>query len=129
MGAMSMVRSPTLSQLIPMRATCPAATSSMRWDRYGAREMSKPSLHAAIHGSLAIWQTSLVLGSIAFPAISTGIFGFPKSLAAQMILSTILDYLTHNPASSLKLIRLVLFDQETLQAFIKAWEQDDHFRS
>jgi O-acetyl-ADP-ribose deacetylase (regulator of RNase III) len=83
-------------------------------------------LEAAIRGSLQL-ANRLCLNSIAFPAISTGIFGFPQSLAAQVILSSIQDYLTHSPTSSIKLIRLVLFDQETLQAFIKVWEQDDHF--
>jgi len=85
-------------------------------------------LGAAIHGSLRVAEQHS-LGSIALPAISTGIFGFPRSLAAQVILSTIQDYLAHNPGSSLNLIRLVLFDQETLQAFLKAWEQDDHLRA
>jgi O-acetyl-ADP-ribose deacetylase (regulator of RNase III) len=85
-------------------------------------------LAAAIHGSLQL-ADRLGLSSIAIPAISTGIFGFPKPLAAHVMLTTIRDYLTENPASGLKLIRLVLFDQETLQAFIEIWEQDDHFGS
>lgn len=84
-------------------------------------------LKAAVHGSLRSAE-QLGLESIAFPAISTGIFGSPRSLAAQVILSTVLEHLSHNPASSLKLIRLVLFDQETLQAFLKTWEQDDHLQ-
>jgi O-acetyl-ADP-ribose deacetylase (regulator of RNase III) len=67
------------------------------------------------------------LGSIAFPAISTGIFGFPKPEAAQAILSTIHNFLVHHSPSNLKLIHLVLYDQETLQAFLKVWEQDDQF--
>jgi O-acetyl-ADP-ribose deacetylase len=93
--------------------------------RWGEGE-EQVKLEAAIRGSLQL-ADQLGLGSIAFPAISTGIFGFPRSIAAQVILSTIQGYLTHNPTSSLKLIRLVLYDQETLQAFIKVWEQDDHF--
>jgi O-acetyl-ADP-ribose deacetylase len=85
-------------------------------------------LEAAIRGSLRL-ADQLGIDSIAFPAISTGIFGFPKPRAAQVILATIHGYLAHNPTSSLKLIRLVLYDQETLSAFIKAWEQDDHLRA
>lgn len=84
-------------------------------------------LKAAIHGSLRV-VGQLNLGSIAFPAISTGIYGFPRPLAAQVILSTIQEYLAHHTATSLKLIRLVLFDQETLQVFLKTWEQDDHLQ-
>jgi hypothetical protein len=46
-----------------------------------------------------------------------------------VILSTIKEYVSQNPASSLRLIRMVLFDLATLQAFISVWEQDDHLRS
>jgi len=85
-------------------------------------------LASAIYGSLKLAET-LGLDSIAFPALSTGIFGFPKPLAAQVILSTILDYLAHNPASNLDLVRVVLFDEDTVRAFLQVWEQDDYFGS
>jgi len=85
-------------------------------------------LESAIRGSMRLTE-QLGLDSIALPAISTGIFGFPISLAAQVILSTIRDYFTHNPHSNLKLVRVVLFNQEPLQAFLKAWEQDDHLHT
>ena len=85
-------------------------------------------LAAAIHGSLKL-ADKLAQSSIALPALSTGVFGFPKPLAAKVILSGIRDYLDNNPSSNLKLIRLVLYDRETVQAFLDAWEQDDHFRS
>ena len=85
-------------------------------------------LHAAIRGALLL-ADRLGLASIAFPAISTGVFGFPKERAAGIIFAAIQDYLTHNPASSLGLIRLTLFDQETVEAFVKVWELDDQFRS
>ena len=82
-------------------------------------------LQAATNGSLQLAER-LGLQSIAFPAISTGIYRFPKPLAAQVMLSTIADHLTANPDSSLKLVRIVLYEPETLQAFIEAWEQNDH---
>jgi O-acetyl-ADP-ribose deacetylase (regulator of RNase III) len=85
-------------------------------------------LEAAVIGCLEVAE-QLGLRSIAYPAISTGIYGFPKREAAQVMLSTILRYLITNPASSLKLIRLVLFDQDTLQAFSEQWELDDHLRA
>jgi O-acetyl-ADP-ribose deacetylase (regulator of RNase III) len=85
-------------------------------------------LEAAVRGSLRLAE-QLGLSSIAFPAISTGIFGFPASLAARVILNSIHDYLMFTPESSLKVIRLVLYDQDTLQAFIQTWEQDDHFHA
>ncbi len=85
-------------------------------------------LGAAVHGCLELAE-QLGQSSLAFPAISTGVFGFPRQEAAQVMLSTIQYYLAAHPASGLKLIRLVLFDLETLQAFQSVWESDDHLSS
>jgi len=94
-------------------------------------------LAAAIRGSLLL-ADQLSLGSIAFPAISTGIFGFPKERAARVILLAIQEYFAHAPVSSLKTIRLTLIDEPTIQAFKKMWEaiierkghrESDHFGS
>lgn len=77
-------------------------------------------LAAAVNGSLQL-ASRLELVSIAFPAISTGIFGFPKERAARIILVAIRDYLASQPDSSLKLVRLTLYDQPTTEAFLRAW--------
>jgi O-acetyl-ADP-ribose deacetylase (regulator of RNase III) len=77
-------------------------------------------LAAAIRGSLEAAEV-LKLSSISFPAISTGIFGFPKERAAGVIFSTVDEYFSHD-GSGIKLIRFVLFDQETIDAFMKAWK-------
>ena len=74
-------------------------------------------LTAAIQGSL-ILAAQLKLKSIAFPAISTGIFGYPKDRAARVILKAILMYFDQHPPSSLELVRLTLIDQPTIQAFM-----------
>jgi O-acetyl-ADP-ribose deacetylase (regulator of RNase III) len=80
-------------------------------------------LTAAVGGSLAL-ADKLGLGSLALPAISTGIFGFPKERAARLILAAIRDYLGRHPASGLRQIRLVLFDQPTLNAFEQVWKEE-----
>ena len=54
--------------------------------------------------------------SIAFPAISTGIFGFPKDRCADIMLKTIRDYL-ENEATSLKEVILCLWSKEDLELF------------
>lgn len=77
-------------------------------------------LHDAIWGSLNL-ADDLQIHSIAFPAISTGIFGFPKSLAAQIIFSTILEYFEKHPRSGIEIIRLTLYDQETVDVFLQVW--------
>ena len=76
-------------------------------------------LAAAIHGALET-ADELGLSSISLPAISTGIFGFPKDRAAGVIFSTIKNYFSHHP-SAIKLVRLVLFDESTIRAFISSW--------
>lgn len=85
-------------------------------------------LGAAIHGTLLLAE-QLGLASVSIPAISTGIFGFPRDRAAWVIISTVVDYLQHSSNTSLKLVRLVLYDQETVQVFINEWERHDHIRA
>lgn len=79
-------------------------------------------LAAAVQGSLRLAET-LGVTSLSLPAISTGIFGFPQERAAAIILSEIQKFFAK--PSGLKLVRLVLFDQLTLNAFCKVWH--DHF--
>ncbi len=75
-------------------------------------------LEAAVIGSLRR-ANELRLTSIALPAISTGIFGFPKEPAAKIIISSIENYFLENTDSTVKLVRVVLFDQPTIEAFIR----------
>jgi O-acetyl-ADP-ribose deacetylase (regulator of RNase III) len=65
----------------------------------------------------------LGLVSIALPAISTGIFGYPKERAAGVILKAVRDHLVETPTSSLDQVRVTLFDQPTLDAFLKQWKE------
>ena len=76
-------------------------------------------LAAAITGCLLVADT-LKCSSLALPAISTGIFGFPKERAAGIIFSVVEDYFKGIP-SSLEVVRLVLFDQPTIDVFLGAW--------
>ena len=75
-------------------------------------------LSMAVSGSLRA-ADELELHSIAFPAISTGIFGFPKERAAKIILGAIETYFKENASSGIKVVRLVLFDQSTADAFLR----------
>jgi len=78
-------------------------------------------LESAVTGSLRV-ADDLQCSSIAFPAISTGIFGFPKDRAAGIIFSAIENYFQNNSASGIKIVRLVLYDQPTVDAFKKIWQ-------
>jgi O-acetyl-ADP-ribose deacetylase (regulator of RNase III) len=59
--------------------------------------------------------------SVSFPSISTGAFGYPVRSAAQIALRTIADLL-HEPRS-VRLVRFVLFDENTYQAYAAAAEE------
>ena len=74
----------------------------------------------AVTGSLRV-ADELKLLSIAMPAISTGIFGFPKERAAGIIFSVIKKFFIETKNSSIQIVRLVLFDDATIQPFLKVW--------
>ncbi len=57
--------------------------------------------------------------TVAFPAISTGAYGFPVELAAPTSLCTIRDFLKAHP-NVLKEVRIILFNQKILEGFKKA---------
>ena len=78
-------------------------------------------LASAIRGSLDLAE-ELGVKSIAFPAISTGIFGFPVDLAAKIFLDELHNYVSHQKASRLKLIKIVLFDDRSLSQFTSAFD-------
>ena len=79
-------------------------------------------LSSAVQGSLGV-ADELHCKSISMPALSTGIFGFPKDRAAHVMLAAIQEYFVHSE-SHIKVVRLVLFDQATAEAFLDAWELD-----
>ena len=75
----------------------------------------------AVTGSLRV-ADELKCSSIALPAISTGIYGFPKDRAAEIIFSAIDKYFFENLSSAVKTVKLVLFDQPSVDVFIKTWQ-------
>ena len=78
-------------------------------------------LSAAVSGSLKV-ADELKLESISMPAISTGIFGFPKERAAKIIFDTIAKYFLDQPESGLMQVRLTLFDPATVDVFLGIWD-------
>ena len=64
--------------------------------------------------------TDLQARSIAFPAISTGVYGYPRDLAAAVALETTRDFLKQHDRPAL--VRFVLFDAGTFGAFARVLE-------
>jgi O-acetyl-ADP-ribose deacetylase (regulator of RNase III) len=56
--------------------------------------------------------------SIAFPAISTGIFGYPRQAAAEIAVATTLAT-GRSYDGALELVRFVAFDEATLHSYEK----------
>ncbi len=86
----------------------------------GAGGNEDKKLSEAVTGSLHV-ADELKCSSIALPAISTGIFGFPKDRAAGIIFSAIEKYFENNE-SNLKVVQLTLFDRATIDVFLKSWQ-------
>ena len=67
--------------------------------------------------------------SIAFPSISTGIFGFPVERGAGTALQAALDFCAAHPASPLRKIRFTLIDAPTVgvfrREFARRWTKDE----
>ena len=59
--------------------------------------------------------------SLAFPAISTGIFGFPMDRAAELMLETVKEYLNHE--TGLERVVFCLFGQEAYDVFALEMKQ------
>ncbi len=82
---------------------------------YSGRPRDAELLASAIRSSLRLAH-EYRLKSIAFPAISTGAYGYPMQEAARIILSTIVDHLRAGGAT-LERVIMCLYDQRALRAF------------
>jgi O-acetyl-ADP-ribose deacetylase (regulator of RNase III) len=73
-------------------------------------------LKSAVESALAL-AAERGFKSISMPAISSGIFGFPKDRCASILVGTSRAYLESNPASSIEVIEFCIFDDDTLRYF------------
>lgn len=73
-------------------------------------------LRAAVIGAHAV-ANERGLASLALPAISTGIFGFPKERGARVILDGIVDFFQQHPESSLREVCVTLIDEPSVKVF------------
>jgi O-acetyl-ADP-ribose deacetylase len=63
------------------------------------------------------------LSSISVPAISAGIFGFPKDRCAKILVNETVAFLKNGPKSALKLVEFCIFDQEAYAFFKSEFEK------
>jgi O-acetyl-ADP-ribose deacetylase len=87
---------------------------------HGGENGEPGHLRAAYTSALALADAQ-GFRSIAFPSISTGIFGYPVEQGAHLALQAAVEFAAAHPASSLREIRFVLIDEPTVGVFRTAF--------
>jgi O-acetyl-ADP-ribose deacetylase (regulator of RNase III) len=88
--------------------------------RYSGSPKDAQLLSSAYQKSLELC-TQNKISSVAFPSISTGIYGYPVEEASRIALKTVMDYLKGHP--EIKLVRFVLFDSKTCSVYEEALKE------
>lgn len=100
----------TLAGALPAKAVIHTVGPIWR----GGEEHEQRLLEDAYRNSLKLAEAN-GYHSVAFPAISTGIYGFPKPAAAEIALATVSDYLTRHP--SIGQVYFVCYDDENTRLY------------
>jgi O-acetyl-ADP-ribose deacetylase len=87
---------------------------------HGGQHKEEELLASCYRNSLAL-AAKHEIKSIAFPSISTGVYRFPMSRAAQIALFEITSHLERNPIP--EKVVLVCFGAEALEIYRKAFQQ------
>ena len=78
-------------------------------------------LRQAINSVLSL-ATENKFKSISIPAISAGIYGFPKDQCATILVNETVAFLKNNAASSLERVEFCIFDQEAFGFFAEEFK-------
>ena len=105
----------TSAGLLPAKFVLHAVGPVWRGGQEGEPDLLRSAFRTCLE--LAVEQHC---DSVAFPAISTGVYGYPKDLAAEVALQTIHEYLLAHQQP--RLVRMVLFDGGTYGAFARVLE-------
>lgn len=98
-----------------LKARCVIHTVGPVW--HGGRSGEAEKLASSYRESIRV-ADELKLKSIAFPSISTGIFGYPVELAAPGALEAVAEAV--QASQHVTDVRFVLFDQTTFDAYSRA---------
>ena len=86
------------------------------WHGGGSGE---PQLLASCYRKSLFLAKEAGLESIAFPNISTGIYGYPKNKAAAVAVKTVQETLPETP--EIKRVIFVCFDRENFELYSQVW--------
>ena len=79
-------------------------------------------LRSAVKSCLDL-ATQNAFKSISIPAISSGIFGFPKDRCAKILIDETKKFVIQKENSSIELIEFCLIDSDTIRVFQKEFEK------
>lgn len=82
---------------------------------HGGKRGEEKLLQSCYRNSLLLAKENGIR-SIAFSAISTGVYGYPKAEAAKIAVSTVQDFLKENP-DTLDLVVFMLFDDRNMELY------------
>lgn len=100
-------------------------TPGPRWN--GGKMKKEHKLLASCYQSCLELAVKNGIRSIAFPSISTGIYGFPVEEAAGIAVSTVKKFVADHPGE-MDVIKWVLFDDETRRVYereLGQWEMSE----
>ena len=82
----------------------------------------EPELLAKAYRSCLELAREKGIKSVAFPSISTGVYGYPIEQAAPIALRTIREFLETDPGPVAE-VWMVLYSAPDYQVYLKAWEE------
>jgi O-acetyl-ADP-ribose deacetylase (regulator of RNase III) len=85
---------------------------------FGQHDGEEERLLAMCYRNSLLLAAKHELKSVAFPAISTGAYGYPKAEAAKIASTTVREFI--HGGSSIEEVRLVFFGQEDMLAFLNS---------
>jgi len=81
----------------------------------------EPELLASCYRESLKLASAKGIKSLAFPSISTGVYGYPIEDAARVALKAVTEYLAHHP--EIERVRLVLFGRAAYEVYEKALQE------
>jgi O-acetyl-ADP-ribose deacetylase (regulator of RNase III) len=87
---------------------------------YKDGRQGEPDLLASAYRESLKLASAKGIKSLAFPSLSTGVYGYPVADAARVALTTVKDYLAEHP--EIELVRFVLFGRPTYEVYVGALE-------
>ena len=132
-GAIHRAAGPELAEACEDVAPCPTGEARLtpgfelraRWVIHAAGPVWRGGAQGEDRQLASCYRSALAiaaaegLATVAFPAISTGIYGFPLERATRIALAEIAAALAR-PGTSLKQVTCACFDAETLAAYAAA---------